>query len=337
MFPIQLEYIWIDGDKNLRSKTKVLKLNGNFTIDDLPDWNYDGSSTNQASGNNSEIIIKPVFMCKDPFKGGYNKLVLCSTWSDNTTPHVTNIREPASQIFNKHLELEPMFGLEQEFFVMHQHSRNVISKPFDINLDPQGKYYCGIGIKFDLGRVVLNNILQNCIYANLSVTGSNLEVAPGQMEVQICEKGIAAADHLYMLRYIINRTLEVYCMYAVFDAKPLEGDWNGSGCHCNFSTLPMRTAPDGINYIYNAVEKLKLKHELHISNYGDDNDQRLTGQHETSDMNTFSSGVGDRTASIRIPNSTVENNCGYLEDRRPSSSCDPYVVTSLIFDTCVND
>lgn len=337
MFPIQLEYIWIDGDKNLRSKTKVLKLEKEFTIDDLPSWNYDGSSTNQAIGNDSEITIKPVFMCKDPFKGGYNKLVLCSTWSDNTTPHVTNIRDPATEIFNQHPELEPMFGLEQEFFVMHHHSRDVISKPFGVELDPQGQYYCGVGSKFDLGRVVLNNILQNCIYANLSVTGSNLEVAPGQMEIQICDIGISAADQLYMIRYIINRTLEVYGMYAVFDAKPLEGNWNGSGCHCNFSTLPMRTAPDGINYIYNAIEKLKAKHELHISNYGEDNKDRLTGEHETSDMSTFSFGVGDRTASIRIPNSTIDNDCGYLEDRRPSSSCDPYLVTSLIFDTCVND
>ena len=85
----------------------------------------------------------------------------------------------------------------------------------------------------------------------------------------------------------------------------------------------------------NAVDNLRKNHQKHINAYGEDNDRRLTGDHETASIHEFSSGVGNRGASIRIPSSVHENNykSGYLEDRRPSSNCDPYVVTSLIAKT----
>ena len=85
---------------------------------------------------------------------------------------------------------------------------------------------------------------------------------------------------------------------------------------------------------WNQIDKLKQKHNEHISIYGIDNKERLTGKHETSDINEFTYGVGNRNVSIRIPNETEKNKCGYIEDRRPSSSCDPYLVTSKIFETC---
>ena len=81
------------------------------------------------------------------------------------------------------------------------------------------------------------------------------------------------------------------------------------------------------------ISNLEKKHTLHINHYGSDNSERLTGQHETSSLEEFSYGVGSRNTSIRIPNQTNIDNKGYFEDRRPSSSLDPYVVTSLIFAT----
>ena len=82
-----------------------------------------------------------------------------------------------------------------------------------------------------------------------------------------------------------------------------------------------------------AIEKLEPKHQEHIEAYGQDNDQRLTGLHETCDIDTFRWGVSDRGASIRVPWQVHRDGKGYLEDRRPSSNCDPYLVAQKLVET----
>ena len=79
--------------------------------------------------------------------------------------------------------------------------------------------------------------------------------------------------------------------------------------------------------------KMDKTHMDHIKDYGSENDQRLTGLHETQSIDQFSVGVSDRGASIRIPVSTAANWKGYLEDRRPASNADPYKVVRRIIDT----
>ena len=84
------EYIWIDGTEptaRLRAKTKILADGA-----DLPIWGFDGSSTNQAPGSNSDCVLKPVFSCPDPIRGGDNKLVMCEVLLPDMTPHPTNTR-----------------------------------------------------------------------------------------------------------------------------------------------------------------------------------------------------------------------------------------------------
>ena len=72
----------------------------------------------------------------------------------------------------------------------------------------------------------------------------------------------------------------------------------------------------------------------HIEVYGEFNDQRLTGKHETASINDFSYGVSDRGASIRVPASVPTDGwVGRLEDRRPASNGDPYKIGAVIIST----
>ena len=338
-----VEYIWIGGNNELRSKTRVIydsaysiELNN---IEVLPQWNYDGSSTGQAKGHDSEVIIKPVYACKCPFRRGNSILVLCDTYKPNGEPLPGNNRVNAVNIFNQKLEEEPWFGIEQEFFLFSRETGKPMGFPFLGKPNPQGQYYCSVGSSNAFGRKVIDKHLENCIYACIQISGINAEVAPGQWEYQVgpCI-GINSGDQLWMSRYILQRTAEEFDEDIEFHPKPITGDWNGSGCHTNFSTKSTRTSTKdktGLDVMYEHMEKLKEKHNEHMEVYGSGNELRMTGKHETASYDTFTYGVADRGSSVRIGNDVFKNKCGYYEDRRPSSNMDPYLVISKIFETTV--
>ena len=343
------EYIWLGGNSELRSKTKVLhnlELNCDSVVElnQLPDWNYDGSSTGQASGDDSEVIIKPKFVCPCPFRRSSGILVLCDTYKPSDEPLSNNHRVKANDIFEKNKGEEPWYGIEQEFFI---HDNRLypnrvlgfISDELKGGPRKQGQYYCSVGANNAFGRELLEEHLENCIYAKLQISGINAEVAPGQWEYQIgpC-LGINSGDQLWISRYILMRTGEKYDYTINFHPKPLSGDWNGSGCHTNYSTKSTREGcgdKSGLDIMYEHMERLKVKHEEHMKVYGLDNHLRMTGKHETASFYKFSYGVADRGSSVRIGNDVYKNKCGYYEDRRPSSNMDPYLVTSKIFETTV--
>ena len=332
-----VEYVWVDAFGNPRSKTRVIyqKTPENMEDLNLPFWNYDGSSTGQADGKDSECILKPQSVFPDPFRGGDCLMVLCDVYNPDMSPHSTNTRHKAVERFALWPDTKPMFGLEQEFFLMKKDKVLGFSGD-DVSMEAQGNYYCGNGSNNAIGRDCVESAFKRCILAGIHVTGMNAEVAPSQWEIQVCATGINAADQLVMMRYILNRTAEMYGLWINYHPKPLvEGDWNGSGCHVNFSTETMR-ADGGYDAILDAIKKLETNHQKHIEAYGDDNHLRLTGKHETASMESFSYGVADRGASIRIPRDTDRDKKGYLEDRRPSSNMDPYVVTSLILETSLS-
>jgi glutamine synthetase len=322
------EYIWIDGTEptaRLRSKTKVLADGA-----DLPIWGFDGSSTNQAPGSNSDCVLQPVFSCPDPIRGGDNKLVMCEVLLTDMTPHPTNTRallRPVAEKFAKH---ESLFGIEQEYtFFKKAHPLGFPTGGFPA---PQGFYYCGVGADEVYGREVVEKHLDNCLAAGLAISGINAEVMPGQWEFQVGPLGpIDVADQLWLARWLLYRTAEEFGISATLDPKPVKGDWNGAGAHTNFSTKAMREHYDPI---ITACEALGEKADEHVKNYGADIEHRLTGSHETAPWHEFSYGVSNRGASVRIPWQVEVDKRGYIEDRRPNANCDPYVVARMIVDTC---
>jgi len=327
----KLEYIWLDGYKptqSLRSKTKI---EGDFSgkLEDCPNWSFDGSSTEQAPGGSSDCVLKPVFICPDPQrKDGY--LVMCEVLDSTGAPHESNGRALIEDDDN-----DFWFGFEQEYFLWDPETNKPLGFPAGGYPGPQGPYYCSVGAKNAYGREIVEEHLDVCLEAGLNVEGINAEVAAGQWEFQIFAKGAKeAGDQIWVARYLLERIGESYDVSINWHCKPLgQLDWNGSGMHANFSNTTLRTC--GSEEMYKKIcEAFRPVVKEHIAVYGADNDQRLTGKHETASIHDYSYGVSDRGASIRIPLYTVQKGWkGYLEDRRPNSAADPYKVAARIIKT----
>jgi len=335
---VQVMYVWVDGTgEHLRSKSKTMNFEPKKP-EDCSMWNFDGSSTGQAEGHNSDVFLKPAALFPDPFRRGKNKLLLCETFTFDKKPHATNHRETCKKVMDKAAKTHPWFGIEQEYTFL-----DIDGHPFGWPKNgypgPQGPYYCGAGADKVYGRDIVEAHYRACMYAGVTISGTNAEVMPGQWEFQVgpCE-GIDMGDHLWIARYILHRVAESFGVVASLDPKPIVGDWNGAGAHCNYSTEEMRK-DGGKKAMVEAIEKLSKEHDRHIAGYdpagGADNKRRLTGAHETARFDVFTWGAAHRGASIRIPRQCDEDGKGYIEDRRPSSNCDPYVVTELIVRTTV--
>jgi glutamine synthetase len=333
---VQCQYVWIDGSgENLRAKTRTLEEEPKKP-EDLPIWNFDGSSTGQASGADSDVYLKPVAIFPDPFRLGKNKLVMCETLDNKKQPTASNNRHRCLEIMKKAADQHPWFGMEQEYTLLDC-DMHPFGWPKNGFPGPQGPYYCGVGANKVYARDVVESHYRACLYTGVTISGTNAEVMPAQWEFQVgpCE-GIDMGDHLWMARFLLHRVAEEYGVVASLDPKPIPGDWNGAGCHTNFSTQKMREK-GGMDEIMKAIERLSMVHHAHIAYYdpkgGVDNERRLTGHHETASINKFSYGVASRASSIRIPRQADDEGCGYFEDRRPSSNCDPYKVTGAIVRT----
>jgi len=325
--PYRAEYIWIDGQKptaKMRSKTKVVP-DGEAP----PIWGFDGSSTEQAPGANSDCVLNPVLVTPDPTRDEGDKLVMCEVLNVDMTPHESNTRAACAETAERFASHESWFGIEQEYTFFKDgrpHGWPIGGYPA-----PQGGYYCGVGADEIWGRDVVEAHTKACLDAGLAISGTNAEVMIGQWEFQIGPASpVDASDQIWLARWLLYRIAEDFEISAHLTPKPVSGDWNGAGAHTNFSTKEMRESYDPI---IAACEALGKKHDLHIEHYGAGIDTRLTGLHETAPWTEYSYGVSDRGASVRIPWQVARDGKGYLEDRRPNANMDPYVVTQLITDT----
>lgn len=339
------EYIWLDNakpTKSLRSKTRILMFNKKSKpqITDFPEWTFDGSSTYQAPGDKSDLVLKPVTFVNDPIRGDNSFLVMCEVYHRDGTPVVSNTRALLREQLRKaHKDLDPWIGFEQEYTLFA--NNRPLGWPSSGFPEPQGPYYCGIGTDRSFGRPIVEEHMRLCLDAGLLFFGINAEVMPSQWEFQIGHRGfpnekadpLTACDHLWLGRWLLHRVAEHYGVVVSLDNKPVKGDWNGAGAHVNFSTKDMRDKKQGWQTIERFIEALKGRHKQHIAGYGHGLEERLTGHHETCDINTFRSGLSDRGASIRIPHGVAVDNCGYIEDRRPGANCDPYIVAALLIET----
>ena len=330
MAKYKLEYIWLDGYTpvpNLRGKTRIASEAPN-SLDDCPMWGFDGSSTQQADGSDSDCMLKPVKLYPD---AGRNNafIVMCEVMLPNGDPHPSNHR--ASIIDDE----DAWFGLEQEYFLFED--GRPLGWPESGYPDPQGEYYTGVGYQNvgGVAREIVDEHLELCLAAGINHEGINAEVAKGQWEFQVFSKGSKnCADDIWVARYLLQRLTEKYEVTVEYHCKPFQGDWNGSGMHCNFSTKYLREV-GGKDYFLALMDAFEKNKEEHIAAYGPDNHMRLTGLHETQSIDKFSWGIADRGASIRVPHAFVADDKyqGYLEDRRPNSQGDPYQICSRVLKT----
>ncbi len=325
------EYIWIDGSeptREVRSKTKILADGEEPGV-----WGYDGSSTNQATGDNSDVVLQPGFSCPDPIRGGDNILVMCETMLTDMTPHPTNTRAQAREAEEKYGDQEAWFGLEQEYTLIDPSTGWPAGFPPNGFPAPQGPYYCGVGALKIHGREMVEEHTDLCIAAGLKISGTNAEVMPGQWEFQIGPAGtVEVGDHMWLARYLLYRMGEKYNVEVSIEAKPMKGDWNGAGMHTNFSTKAMREAYEPCVAAAEALGAPGMP-EAHLAVYGDGIEDRLTGAHETQRYDQYSYGVSDRGASVRIPWQVARDGKGYIEDRRPNANADPYAVAAIMTST----
>ena len=339
------EYIWIDGatpTQKLRSKARVIEIENieKVTLKSFPQWSFDGSSTYQSVGRDSDLYLEPIKFVKDPLRGEGDFLIMCEVLDSNGEPHPTNTRAKLRRVLDKGASKEdPWFGVEQEYTLFKE--RVPLGWPDKGYPAPQGPFFCGVGSDEVFGRELVERHTEACVKAGIMIYGINAEVMPGQWEFQIGPRNVlgespdplTVGDHVWMARWLLYRLGEEFGISATLDPKPVKGNWNGAGQHTNFSTNSMRNVSKGAKAIEKAISLLKKNHNEHILVYGHGIAERLTGLHETCAIDQFKHGVSDREASIRIPLQVSKKGYGYLEDRRPGANADPYTVAARILKT----
>ena len=342
----QIEYIWLDGtdDQDVRSKTRIIEIpiqeDGQDLLEVIPEWSFDGSSTGQAEGGSSDLVLKPVLCLPDPLRQpamriSLNLLVVCEVMNPNGSAHTSNYRAWLANVAERYEREEVWVAVEQEYTLYQQNGRPY-GWPKTHYPEPQGPYYCSPDR--NVGSRLAEAHKDTCLFLGLPVSGINAEVMLGQWEYQLGPASpLQLADQLVLSRWLLKRLASSYLdAYVSFSPKPEKGDWNGAGAHVNFSTRTMRDE-NGLAAVLQGANKLQRTHGEHIKVYGKGNERRLTGKHETAAIDVFRVGESDRGASVRIPITTLQAGKGYLEDRRPAANMNPYLVFAALIESILGD
>jgi len=322
-----LDYVWLDGisPQTLKSKIKVIDT---ASINKPRVWNFDGSSTNQAQTESSELILKPIRSFKNPFiKDSF--ILLNEVTNMDGTPHSTNKRRELVEILKPYNHDDFKVGIEQEYFILDPNDSPPNTR------EKRGLSYCGVGHNNTFGRDIAEEHADLCLKAGISISGINAEVSYSQWEYQVGMVDILdGCDQLWISRYILEKLAEKRGLVVIWHPKPFQGI-NGSGMHVNISSKQLREDMENKRSLaISYCEKLGKNIQEHIDVYGEFNELRLTGGFETCSINEFKWGIGDRTASIRIPSSIDDKTTpGYIEDRRPASNANPYEVMRVLVKT----
>jgi len=239
---VMVEYIWIDSDGKLRSKTKIIKDGTGAP----PRWNFDGSSTEQATPKNSDLTLEPVFVCTDEIRRYPNLLALCEVLDKDGEPIHSNHRRRCSALEKRHRTKYFWFGIEQEYTLTIGRAE----KPLGLTLGgyqrtrvddipEQGQFYCGLGANNAFGRKIAEEHMKLCLDTtlvggggSLLYCGMNAEVMPGQWEFQIGPGDpLHVSDRLWIARYLLIKTAEKHGISVSFKAKPHPIPWCASEAH----------------------------------------------------------------------------------------------------------
>ena len=225
---LYFEYIWLDENSEIRSKTRILRFeemeNKSVSLKTIPKWSYNSSEI-ESSENvlYNEIELRPVALFKNPFSNNLQHimsfLVLCETWYKTNKPFRGNDRTYAERAFKHNLLSRPSFGFEQEFYITKAFPLSqgiVLNVPIAFSLDDdvsiikQDDYYCGNGGDRIYGREFVNEVFELSIRAGIFVRDFNPSIGPAQWKIHIKDEGLSACDQLIILRYILLRTSEKY-------------------------------------------------------------------------------------------------------------------------------
>ncbi len=327
---LKLEYLWLDGltpEPLLRSKSRSFPWKSDTLplLDEIPQAYFDGSATSQAEIESSDLLLKPVKIVPDPARP-HSLLILSEVCHIDGSSHPSSTRD----LIGDHPGYQ--FKLEQEYVM--KKDDHPLGFPARGYPEREGAYYCGLGQGRAEGRDIAEEHYDLCLQAGLDLRGINAELMIGQWEFQVFGANPKeAADALWLARFLLIRTAEKHGVTIDFQPKPIHGNWHGSGLHVHFSNERMRN--EGGKELFESICKhMGPLHEEHIAVYGSHNEERLTGKNETQSIDTFTYGVGDRGASLRIPARVLSRDWkGFIEDRRPAANADPYRVITRIIQT----